>query len=77
MTRPGQGIPFAGGLAGYLAKDGAEVEFSALRRGVVHGSVLASYCVEAFSLERLKTLTADQIADRYEMFRRLSQFDVE
>ena len=73
----GAGDTFAGGLAGYLAKDGAEVEFSTLRRGVVHGSVLASYCVEAFSLERLKTLTAEQIANRYEMFRRLSQFDVD
>ena len=51
--------------------------FRRFGEAVVHGSVLASYCVEAFSLERLKTLTADQIAGRYEMFRRLSQFDVE
>ena len=71
----GAGDTFAGGLAGYLARDGAEVEFSALRRAVVHGSVLASYNVEAFSLERLKTVTSTQIAERYEMFRRLSQFD--
>jgi cytidine kinase len=71
----GAGDTFAGGLAGYLAKVGAEIEFSMLRRAVVHGSVLASYNVEAFSLERLKRLTSPQIAERYEMFRRLSQFD--
>ena len=71
----GAGDTFAGGLAGYLAKDGGEVEFAALRRAVVHGSVLASYNVEAFSLERLKTLTADSDCGRYEIFHRLSQFD--
>lgn len=71
----GAGDTFAGGLAGYLAKTGAEIEFPMLRRAVVHGSVLASYNVEAFSLERLKAVTPEQIADRYEMFRRLSQFD--
>jgi sugar/nucleoside kinase (ribokinase family) len=73
----GAGDAFAGGLAGYLARDGAEIEFSALRRAVVHGSVLASFNVEAFSLERLKTVTPAQIAERYDMFRRASQFHAE
>jgi sugar/nucleoside kinase (ribokinase family) len=73
----GAGDTFAGGLAGYLAKEGGEVKFGALRRAVVHGSILASYNVEAFSLERLKTVTAAEIAERYEMFRRLSQFDAD
>jgi cytidine kinase len=73
----GAGDTFAGGLAGYLAKEGGEVKFGALRRAVVHGSVLASYNVEAFSLERLKTVTAAEIAERYKMFRRLSQFDAD
>ena len=69
----GAGDTFAGGLAGYLAKnDGSEVTFEALRQAVVFGSVLASYNVEAFSLERLKTVTQQQIADRYDMFRRMS-----
>lgn len=69
----GAGDTFAGGLAGYLAKnDGAEVTFDTLRQAVVYGSVLASYNVEKFSLERLKTVTQEQIADRYEMFRRIS-----
>ncbi|HEY5743532.1 MAG TPA: PfkB family carbohydrate kinase [Terrimicrobiaceae bacterium] len=73
----GAGDTFAGGLAGYLAKSGMEVEFAILRRAVVHGSILASFNVEAFSLERLKTVNSGQIAERYAMFRRLSQFDAE
>ncbi len=69
----GAGDTFAGGLAGYLAKSGGtEVTFDALRQAVVYGSVLASYNVEAFSLERIKTVTQNQIAERYEMFRRMS-----
>jgi cytidine kinase len=62
-------------LAGYLAKAGEEIGFAALRRAVVHGSVLASYNVEAFSLERLKTVNHAQIAERFDIFYRLSQFD--
>lgn len=70
----GAGDTFAGGLAGHLAKnDGTEVTFDMLRQAVVYGSVLASYNVEKFSLERLKTVTREQIAERYEMFRRMSQ----
>lgn len=69
----GAGDSFAGGLAGYLAKnDGAEVTFETLRQAVVYGSVLASYNVEKFSLERLKTVTQDEITERYKMFRRIS-----
>ena len=73
----GAGDTFAGGLAGYLAAQGtAEVSWEQLRRAVVHGSLLASFNVEAFSLERLRTLTQQEIDQRYEMFRRMSQFEV-
>lgn len=69
----GAGDTFAGGLAGYLAScDEAEVTFESLCRAVVYGSVLASYNVEAFSLERLKTVTTQQIAERYDDFRKMS-----
>jgi cytidine kinase len=71
----GAGDTFAGGLAGYLARNGAAVDFADLRRAVVHGSVLASYNVEAFSLERLRAVTWAQISERFDTFRRLSQFD--
>ena len=64
-------------MAGYLAGRGeSEVDFAALRRAMIYGSVLASFNVEAFSLERLRTLTKEEIDERYEMFRLMSQFEV-
>jgi len=72
----GAGDTFAGGLAGYLAKnDGVNVSFDTLCKAVVRGSVLASFNVEKFSLERVKTLTEDEIEKRYQIFRRISQFE--
>ncbi len=73
----GAGDTFAGGLAGYLAaQNQGAVTFAQLRKAVVAGSVLASFNVEAFSLERLRTLTQNDIDERYEMFRLMSQFEV-
>ena len=73
----GAGDTFAGGLAGYLAGQGVEeVDFGLLRRAVIFGSVLASFNVEAFSLERLRRLTMEEIEERYKMFRVMSQFEV-
>lgn len=73
----GAGDSFAGGLAGYLAAHVGDsgVTFDHLKKAVVYGSVLASYNVEAFSLERLKTVDAAQIESRYDLFRRISQFE--
>ena len=64
------------GVAGFLAghSKGAP-RFDELRRAIIYGSVLASFCVEAFSLERLRTLNDDQIADRYQMFKLMSQIE--
>ncbi len=75
----GAGDSFAGGLAGVLAResDSGPVEFGALRRAVVFGSVLASFNVEAFSLERLKTVDAAQIEDRSRLLRLMSQFEAD
>ena len=57
------------GVAGYLAGVcGGEVDFAQLRKALIYGSVLASFNVEAFSLERLRRLTSEEIDDRYEMF---------
>ena len=73
----GAGDTFAGGLGGYLAAHvKGEVTFAELRRAVIYGSVLASFCVEAFSLERLRSLTNDEILQRYEVFRSMSQFEM-
>ena len=71
----GAGDTFAGGLAGFLAKEDAPVTFEKLRQAVVYGSVLASYNVEAFSLERLKTVDSAQIEERYLALHRMSQFE--
>ena len=72
----GAGDTFAGGMAGYLAGTVKKVHFTDLRKAMIYGSVLASFCVEAFSLERLRNLSMDQINERYEMFKLMSQFEV-
>jgi sugar/nucleoside kinase (ribokinase family) len=72
----GAGDTFAGGMAGYLAGTVKKVHFNDLRKAMIYGSVLASFCVEAFSLARLRNLTMDEIAKRYETFKLMSQFEV-
>jgi sugar/nucleoside kinase (ribokinase family) len=71
----GAGDAFAGGVMGYLASTG-DVSPASLRRAIVYGSVIASYAVEAFSLERLRTLTRDDIERRYRQFVSLTTFEV-
>jgi sugar/nucleoside kinase (ribokinase family) len=72
----GAGDTFAGGIAGYLAGTVSTVHFTDLRKAMIYGSVLASFCVEAFSLERLRALSLEEINERYEMFKLISQFEV-
>ncbi|PYL74145.1 MAG: sugar kinase, partial [Verrucomicrobia bacterium] len=43
---------------------------------MIYGSVLASFCVEKFSLERLRSLSMEEVKDRYETFKLMSQFEV-
>jgi len=70
----GAGDSFAGGFIGYLAS-APEVGDAALRQAVVMGSTLASFCVEAFSLDRLLTLTRPEIEARYQVFEQLTRFE--
>ncbi len=70
----GAGDTFAGGFLGYLAGAGPPRD-AALRRAVIMGSTLASFCVEAFSLDRLLTLTRAEIDERYRRFKRLTHFE--
>jgi sugar/nucleoside kinase (ribokinase family) len=72
----GAGDTFAGGMAGYLAGNVSTVRFTDLRKAMIYGSVLASFCVEAFSLERLRNVSMEEINERYEMFKLMSQFEV-
>jgi sugar/nucleoside kinase (ribokinase family) len=70
----GAGDTFAGGFLGYLASTG-QVGDGALRRAVVMGSTMASFCVEAFSLDRLLKLTRPEIDARYREFESLARFE--
>lgn len=69
----GAGDAFAGGFLGFLASRGVEGSLD-LRRAAVVGSVMASYQVEDFSLERLRRLTEPEIRERYERFHELTRF---
>jgi sugar/nucleoside kinase (ribokinase family) len=57
----GAGDTFAGGMIGYLAAEGAGLERTALRKAVLHGSVMASFTVEDFSFRRLQRLERQEI----------------
>jgi sugar/nucleoside kinase (ribokinase family) len=70
----GAGDSFAGGFMGYLARSHRE-DHATMRRAIVLGSVLASFTVEQFSLDRLRTLTTEEIRGRYAEARRLAHFD--
>jgi sugar/nucleoside kinase (ribokinase family) len=70
----GAGDTFAGGFIGWLAKMD-DLSEENLKRAVVYGSTMASFCVERFSLERIKDLTLIEIKDRFREFRKLSTFD--
>lgn len=72
----GAGDVFAAGLVGYLDKVGAVTD-KTLRQAVIYGSTLASFNVEDFSLDRLKTLTMGEIKERYRMFKQITQFESE
>src|ERR1700716_2027539 len=73
----GAGDTFAGGVGGFLAGTvGGKVTFTNLRKAMIYGSVLASFAVEAFSLDRLRNLSIDEINERYETFKLMSQFEV-
>ena len=69
----GAGDSFAGGFVGALARAG-KLDSGALRRAVIYGSVLASFCVECFGLDRFRELESQQIEERFAHFRALTTF---
>lgn len=69
----GAGDSFAGGLMGYIARKGTW-DLESLRQGVILGSVMASFNVQDFSLERLKTINHADIQARYKEFAELTRF---
>ncbi|MBI4317436.1 MAG: sugar kinase [Chloroflexi bacterium] len=70
----GAGDSFAGGFIGCLARAG-EVTPALVRRAIIHGCVVASFAVEDFSVERLLTVTPDDIDRRYREFLEFTCFD--
>lgn len=69
----GAGDTFAGGFIGWLARTD-DVSFQNLKRAVIYGSAMASFCVEKFSIERLKGLTPSMIHKRVQQFADLVHF---
>jgi sugar/nucleoside kinase (ribokinase family) len=70
----GAGDTFAGGFMGYLANT-MNFDDASIRKAIIFGSVMASFNVEDFSLNRLKSLDYSEIENRYREFRRLTHFD--
>jgi len=70
----GAGDCFAGGFMGYLANT-MNFEESNIRKAIIFGSVMASFNVEAFSLDRIKTLDYAEIKNRYGEFKKLTHFE--
>ena len=71
----GAGDSFAGGFMGYLASHG-EIHPENFRRAMIYGSTMASFNVQAFSLDRLRTLTREEVEERAQSFKSLSEFDL-
>jgi sugar/nucleoside kinase (ribokinase family) len=72
----GAGDTFAGGFMGHLAKTG-DISFDNMKRGIIVGSAMASYCVEKFGPIRLKEITKEDIDRRIRQFKDLVNFEIE
>ena len=70
----GAGDAFAGGFTGYLHKN-LELSFDNMKRAVIYGSIMASFCVEKFSTKGLENLSWLEIKNRFIEFQNLSSFD--
>jgi len=75
----GAGDCFAGGFIGYLAGRGvqpsnSEIDFAEVRKAVIYGSVMGSFCCEKFGVDRFRTLTKDEIDERYQEFQTCTAF---
>lgn len=71
----GAGDTFAGGFIGYLART-RDISFDNMKRGIIYGSAMASFCVEKFGTERIINLTQEEVEERVQEFVDLVQFDI-
>ena len=72
----GAGDTFAGGFIGYIAKTG-DISFDNFKRAVIHGSALASFCVQDFGTKRMESLTYNEVHERIDKFINLTRFELE
>jgi sugar/nucleoside kinase (ribokinase family) len=72
----GAGDTFAGGFMGHIAKSG-DISFENMKRGIIVGSAMASFCVEKFGPTRLKEINRDDINARIHQFKDLVSFEIE
>ncbi len=71
----GAGDTFAGGFIGYLAET-KDISFNNMKRAIIYGSALASFCVEKFGTERMQNLSETELEKRVKEFISLVQFDI-
>lgn len=72
----GAGDTFAGGFSGFITQS-ENISFENMKAAIVHGSNLASFCVEKFGTERMVGLTKEEVQSRLKQFKALTQFDIE
>lgn len=71
----GAGDTFAGGFIGHVAAT-KDISFDNMKRGIIFGSALASFCVEKFGTERIKNISREELEERVHEFIELVQFDI-
>ncbi|MEN9326623.1 PfkB family carbohydrate kinase [Flavobacterium sp.] len=71
----GAGDTFAGGFSGYIAQS-EDISFENMKNAIIHGSNLASFCVEKFGTERMVNLNKEDVYARLQQFKSLTQFDI-
>ena len=71
----GAGDTFAGGFIGYIASTD-DITFDNMKRAIIHGSAMASFCVEKFGTEKLLNITKQDVENRIEQFVALANFDM-
>jgi sugar/nucleoside kinase (ribokinase family) len=69
----GAGDTFAGGFIGYIAKVG-KIDFDTMKKALVYGSAMASFCVQKFGTDNLFELDMDQVNDRFDSFKLMVAF---
>jgi sugar/nucleoside kinase (ribokinase family) len=72
----GAGDTFAGGFSGFITQS-ENVSFENMKNAIIHGSNLASFCVEKFGTERMVDLEKKEVLSRLQQFKSLTQFDIE